>query len=68
MIQVKSIVFIADEKQGGGDIILKESLDLKPYLLNPIILEDFDWKGGVVGKMIDLVWEDNTFVQETQCR
>src|SRR3989304_3010438 len=61
MILVKCIVFIADDKQ-GGNIISKESLDLKPFLLNPIILEDFDWSGGAIGKAVGLEWEGNTLI------
>lgn len=61
MIQVKCIVFIADENQ-GGDIILKDNLDIKSYLLNPIILKDFDCKVDVVGKVIDLTWDENKLV------
>jgi len=67
-MKVRAVVFIADKLQGGDKIITKESLETKYYLLNPIVLENFDWTNPPIGKVTDLTWEGNKLIADIELK
>ena len=66
-MKVRAVVFIADEFQGGdSEILTKESLNIKSYMLNPVVLENYNLFPGPIGKVTNLTWEGNKLVADIE--
>jgi len=66
MTKARVVVFIADDCQGGDFTIKKESLSIEGYLLNPIVLLDYNWTSYPLGKVNKLEWEGNKLLAELE--
>lgn len=68
-MKVRAIVFIADELQGGdSEILTKVSLNIKSYMLNPVVLEDYNFTSPPIGKVTDLTWEGNKLIADIELK
>lgn len=67
-MKVRAVVFIADEFQGDSEILTKESLDIKPYMLNPVVLEDYHYASPPIGRVIDLTWEGKKLIADIELK
>ena len=66
-MKIRAVVFIADEFQGGdSEILTKESLKIEQYMLNPVVLQDYNINHGPIGKVTNLTWDGNRLIADIE--